>query len=60
MTEEVCMEIKRKDALLRVHRQPHIGGRYYFKKNMAINVELGGGNALSAGKVGLSILLNKN
>lgn len=38
----------------------HIGGRYYFKKNMAINVELGRGNALSAGKVGLSILLNQN
>jgi len=37
-----------------------IGGRYYFKKNMAVNVELGGGNAFSGGKVGLSILLNKN
>jgi hypothetical protein len=36
----------------------HIGGRYYFKKNMAVNVELGGGNAFSGGKVGLSILLN--
>jgi hypothetical protein len=35
-----------------------IGGRYYFKKNMAVNVELGGGNAFSGGKVGLSILLN--
>jgi outer membrane immunogenic protein len=37
-----------------------IGGRYYFKKNMAVNVELGGGNAFSGGKVGLSILLNKD
>ena len=37
-----------------------IGGRYYFKKNMAVNVELGGGNAFSGGKVGLSILLNQN
>ena len=34
-----------------------IGGRYYFKKNMAVNVELGGGNAFSGGKVGLSVLL---
>jgi len=38
----------------------HIGGRYYFKRNMAVNVELGGGNALSAGKVGISILLNQD
>jgi hypothetical protein len=38
----------------------HIGGRYYFKKNMAVNLELGGGNALSAGKVGVSILLNQD
>ena len=37
-----------------------IGGRYYFKKNMAVNVELGGGNAFSGGKVGLSILLNQD
>jgi hypothetical protein len=35
-----------------------IGGRYYFKKNMAVNVELGGGNAFSGGKVGLSFLLD--
>jgi hypothetical protein len=35
-----------------------IGGRYYFKKNMAVNVELGGGNVFRGGKVGLSILLN--
>ena len=38
----------------------HIGGRYYFKKNMAVNVELGGGYGFSGGKVGLSILLNQN
>jgi len=37
-----------------------IGGRYYFKKNMAVNVELGGGNAFSGGKVGLSVLLNQD
>jgi hypothetical protein len=36
----------------------HIGGRYYLKKNTAINLELGGGLAFTAGKVGLSILLN--
>ncbi|MFN5620225.1 MAG: outer membrane beta-barrel protein [Flavobacteriales bacterium] len=35
-----------------------IGGRYYFKPNMAVNVELGGGNAFSGGKVGLSFLLD--
>lgn len=37
-----------------------IGGRYYFKKNLAINVELGGGNAFSGGKAGISFLLNQN
>ena len=36
----------------------HIGGRYYFKKNMAVNVELGVGNSFSGGKVGLSFLLD--
>lgn len=35
-----------------------VGGRYYFKKNMAVNVELGGGNAFSGGKVGISFLLD--
>lgn len=35
-----------------------IGGRYYFKKNMAVNLELGGGNAFSGGKLGLSFLLD--
>ncbi len=34
-----------------------IGGRYYFKKNMAVNVEIGAGNVFAGGKVGLSILL---
>lgn len=38
----------------------HLGGRYYFKKNMAINLELGGGVAFSSGKIGLSILLNQD
>lgn len=38
----------------------HIGGRYYFKKNMAINLELGGGVAFNSGKAGLSILLNQD
>jgi hypothetical protein len=45
-------------APIRVGAQ--IGGRYYFKKNMAVNVELGGGNAFSGGKVGLSVLLNQD
>lgn len=33
-----------------------IGGRYFFKDNMAVNLELGGGTVLSNGTVGLSIL----
>ena len=36
----------------------HIGGRYYFKKNMAVNLELGLVSAYSSGKVGLSFLLD--
>ena len=36
----------------------HIGGRYYFKKNIGVNIELGLANAYSAGKVGLSFLLD--
>ncbi|UZR94230.1 hypothetical protein [Chondrinema litorale] len=33
-----------------------LGGRYFFKDNLAVNVEVGGGyTALSNGKVGLSI-----
>ncbi len=32
-----------------------IGGRYYFNDNIGINLELGGGNAFSGGKFGLTI-----
>jgi len=31
-----------------------LGGRYYVNRQMAINLELGGGSALSGGKIGLS------
>lgn len=31
-----------------------VGGRYYFNKNLGINLELGGGNAFGGGKIGLS------
>jgi hypothetical protein len=34
-----------------------VGGRYYFNKNVGVNLEFGGGNAFSGGKFGLSILL---
>lgn len=34
-----------------------VGGRYYFSKKTAINLEFGGGNAFSGGKFGLSIKL---
>jgi len=34
-----------------------VGGRYYFSDSIGINVEFGGGNAFSGGKVGISILL---
>lgn len=34
-----------------------VGGRYYFKKNLAVNLELGGGIAFSGGKIGVSYLL---
>jgi outer membrane immunogenic protein len=34
-----------------------IGGRYYFSDYIGINLEFGGGNAFSGGKVGISILL---
>jgi hypothetical protein len=34
-----------------------IGGRYYFTNSMAINLEFGGGNAFSGGKIGLSFRL---
>ncbi len=32
-----------------------IGGRYYFNNKIGINLEFGGGNALTGGKFGLSI-----
>jgi outer membrane immunogenic protein len=34
-----------------------IGGRYYFSKKAGINLEIGGGNAFSNGKFGLTIKL---
>lgn len=34
-----------------------IGGRYYFSDTVGINLEFGGGNALSGGKIGLSFKL---
>ena len=32
-----------------------IGGRYYFSRNTAINLEFGGSNAFTNGKIGLTI-----
>jgi outer membrane immunogenic protein len=34
-----------------------VGGRYYFNDKFGINLEFGGGNAFSGGKVGISIRL---
>lgn len=34
-----------------------IGGRYYFTNSVGLNLELGGGNAFSGGKFGISIKL---
>ena len=34
-----------------------VGGRIYFTPKVGLNVELGGGNAFSGGKVGVSIIL---
>jgi outer membrane immunogenic protein len=34
-----------------------IGGRYYFSDKFGINLEFGGGNAFSGGKIGVSIKL---
>lgn len=34
-----------------------VGGRYYFNDKIGINLELGGGNAVSGGKLGISIKL---
>jgi outer membrane immunogenic protein len=31
-----------------------IGGRYYFNDNLGVNLELGGGSALTGGKIGFS------
>ena len=33
----------------------HIGGRYYWNEKWGVNVELGGGNNYSGGKLGLSM-----
>lgn len=34
-----------------------VGGRYYFSDTVGVNLEFGGGNAFSGGKIGISILL---
>jgi len=34
-----------------------VGGRYYFKDKLGINLEFGGGSTFSGGKVGISIRL---
>lgn len=34
-----------------------IGGRYYFTEKLGVNLEFGGGNAFSGGKLGISIKL---
>lgn len=34
-----------------------LGGRYYFKDNWAVNVQLGGGTVLSSGRLGVSYRL---
>jgi outer membrane immunogenic protein len=33
-----------------------IGGRYFFKKNFGLNLELGGGNSYSGGKFGITYI----
>jgi hypothetical protein len=33
-----------------------IGGRYFFKDNFGLNLEFGGGNALSGGKFGITYI----
>lgn len=35
----------------------HVGGRYYVKNRLGINMEFGGGNAFSEGKIGVSVKL---
>ncbi len=34
-----------------------VGGRYFFSDKIGVNLELGGGNVFSGGKVGVTILL---
>ena len=34
-----------------------IGGRYYFTNKLGVNLEFGGGNAFSGGKIGLTFVL---
>ncbi len=34
-----------------------IGGRFYFTDSVGLNLEFGGGNAFSAGKIGISVRL---
>lgn len=34
-----------------------VGGRYFFSDNVAVNLELGGGNVFSGGKIGVTFLL---
>lgn len=34
-----------------------VGGRYYFNDKFGVNLEFGGGNAFSGGKIGISIKL---
>jgi len=34
-----------------------IGGRYYFSNKVGLNLEFGGGNAFSGGKIGLTFVL---
>ncbi len=35
----------------------HLGGRYFVKDNLAINLEVGGGSVLSGGTIGVTFLL---
>ena len=39
-----------------VNMGAQVGGRYYFKEDIAFNIEFGGGSAFSSGKVGVSII----
>ena len=36
-----------------------IGGRYYFNDKVGVNLEFGGGNAFSGGKIGLSFKIGR-